>query len=219
MSIREKPYRLERNNTTGKYERVAVRGEQVRSTIMKAYGLKDEKEYRRFYDVMKNKAYTYNAFTKGDKVKSVQSLLYASAKSKIKYGNDYKPSKQMTLLQSMPAYSKSKGERVAGDRQSQSYKNVQSRFAASIARNMSGLINAHRGTDSNPSIVDQILKKYEDDPATKMQALIEYANKSKEWRRDSEGNYVKADNAFPLGSTAGSSGVTEFDFGGSLFKE
>lgn len=201
-------------------ERKTISDREARETIMKAYGLTDQKEYKRFYDMQRNKIYTYNAMV-GDngEIKSVQTFLLATAKSKLRYGNDYEPSEQAKLIQSLPAYSKSKGEKVAHLKQSRSYAHVNAVFKASIEKNMSAFIKAYSGTEKHPSIVDQINEKYKDDDAKRMKALSAYADTLKDVRKSEDGKIDMDYGSFPIGSTAGSAGISEFAYDDFFFKE
>lgn len=217
---RERAYKTVRNKETGAFERRAVSDKEIRETIMKAYGITDKKEFRKLYDITKNKIYTYNA-AKGKKaISSAQVFLYKEAKSRLTHGKDYKPSGQMKLLKSMQAYSKTKAKNVMGTKGSRQWKNVQEKFRKSIDANMKELIAAHSGTKEHPSIVDQINKKYEDDQAKRLEALSAYAESLKDFRKDEEDKYVKDDEApFTLGSVAGSPDITEFEYDNETFAQ
>ena len=217
MPSKERPYKLERNAQTGKMERKPISNTTVKETIMQAFGITNDKDYRRFFDTQKNKIYTYNTFNEKNKISSVQTFLYAQAKSRLKYGDEYKESKQVELVNKMPAYSKTKGKDVHDKLHSQANKNVQSQFAASIARNMQGFINAHTGTKENPSVLDKIREKYKDDPAKLLGAMTAYAETLKDYKKDAQGNFVKGGGGFALGSTAGSVSATKFKYGEDEF--
>ena len=217
---RERAYKTTRNKETGAFERKAVSDKEIRETIMKAYGITDKKEFRKLYDITKNKIYTYNA-AKGKKaIASAQVFLYKEAKSRLTHGKDYKPSSQMRIVKSMQAYSKTKAKNVLGAKESRQYKNVQEKFKKSIDENMKELIAAHTGTKGHPSIVDQINKKYEDDQAKRLEALSAYAETLKDFRKNEEGKYEMDDEApFTLGSVAGSPDITEFVYDNETFNQ
>ena len=214
-----KLYKMARNSETGRMEKTKVSNKEVKETIMKAFGIQSDAAYRRFYDLQKNKVYTYNSFNEKSKIKSVQGWLYSQAKSRNKYGADYAPSNQTKLVNAMPAYSKTKGSKTAMAKQSQAFKNVQSQFAASIAHNMQGFIKAYSGTKDKPSVLDKIREKYKDDPAKLMGAMTAFADSLKEMKKDARGNYVRGDSGFPLGSTAGSPSATKFKYGEDEFSQ
>jgi hypothetical protein len=216
---KERPHKLVKNKTSGKFDRVTVKDKEVRETIMKAYGLKDEKDYKKFYDVQRNKIYTYNSFV-GQKngIKSVQTHLYAVAKSKLKYGADYKPSKQQELLNAMPAYSKTKGAKIAASKGTRSFANVNNKFNEQINKTMGKFIEAHSGTKDHPSIVDQINEKYKDDGAKRMKALSAYADALKNTRRKEDGSIESDYGGFPVGASAGSDEIDVFEFEDLIFQ-
>lgn len=215
---RERAYKTVRNKETGAFERKPVTDKEIRDTIMKAYGLTDKNDFRKLYDITKNKIYTYNA-SKGTKaIASALVFLYKEAKSRLTHGKDYKPSSQMRLVNSMQAYSKTKAKNVMASEGSRQRKNVQEKYRKSIDENMKELIAAHSGTKEHPSIVDQINKKYEDDQAKRLDALSAYAESLKDFRKDEEGKYVEDDEApFTLGSVAGSPDITEFEYDNETF--
>ena len=217
---KERPHKLVKNKSSGKFDRVTVKDKEVRETIMKAYGLKDEKEYKKFYDVQRNKIYTYNSFV-GQKngIKSVQTHLYATAKSKLRYGADYKPSAQQQLLNAMPAYSKTKGAKIAASKSSRSYANVNAVYKQSIEKHMGKFIEAHKGTEDHPSIVDQINEKFKDDDAKRMKALASYADSLKGTRKKEDGSIESGYGDFPVGATAGSDEIDVFEFEDLIFTQ
>ncbi len=217
---KERPHKLVKNSKTGHFDRVTVKDKEVRETIMKAYGLKDEKEYKKFYDVQRNKIYTYNSFVgKDNSIKSVQTHLYATAKAKLKYGSDYKPSKQQELLSAMPAYSKTKGAKIATAKGSRSFANVNKKFDEQISKTMGKFIESHTGTEGHPSIVDQINEKYKDDAAKRMKALSAYADALKNTRRTEDGSIDADYGGFPAGAVAGSPDIDVFEFEDFLFQQ
>ena len=217
---KERPYKLVKNKETGHFQRKTISDREARETIMKAYGLKDQAEYKRFYDVQRNKVYTYNAMV-GEKneIKSVQTFLLGSAKSKLRYGQDYEPSEQMKLVQAMPAYSKSKGAKVAGAKSSRSYLNVNKMFKQSIEKNMSEFIKAFSGSPDKPTIVDKINEMYKDDDAKRMKALSAYADKIKEVKKSESGKIDADYGGYTIGASAGSQGISEFEYDNVTFRE
>ena len=225
MSKREnRPYKMVKDPISGEKRKVSVKDSEVKAKIMEAFNLKTDQEYRRFYDIQKNKVNTYNEFTKADKkdapkIQSVQSFLYSQAKSRLKYGQDYEPSAQTKLVNSMPAYSITKGRNVHEKMHSQQHKDVQMRFAASMLKNMEHFMAAYQGTEKNPSILDKIKEKYKDDPAKMMGAIAAYAESLKEVKKNAKGEYVKSESGFPLGSTAGSPSATKFKYGEDEFSQ
>lgn len=105
-------YRTRNGNT----EKVSNR--EMKKTIM-AVNKWTAEQYQKEYDLFKNRLRAYESYEKahGAKVakQSPAELLYKQAKSKKKYGSDYKPSNEMTTIQSFPAYSITRGRKLAKD--------------------------------------------------------------------------------------------------------
>lgn len=105
-------YRTRNGNT----EKVSNR--EMKRTIMTVNKWSAER-YQKEYDIFKNRLRSYESYQEahGAKVakQSPAELLYKQAKSKKKYGSDYKPSNEMTTIQSFPAYSIAKGRKLAKD--------------------------------------------------------------------------------------------------------
>ena len=105
-------YRTRNGNT----EKVSNR--EMKRTIM-AVNKWSAERYQKEYDLFKNRLRAYESYQEahGSKVtkQSPAELLYKTAKSKQKYGSDYKPSNAMTTIQSFPAYSITKGQKLAKD--------------------------------------------------------------------------------------------------------
>ena len=100
----------------GSTEKVSNR--EMKRTIMAANKWSAER-YQKEYDIFKNRRRAYESYQEahGSKVtkQSPAELLYKTAKSKQKYGRDHKPSNDMTAIQSFPAYSITKGRKLAKD--------------------------------------------------------------------------------------------------------
>ena len=77
---------------------------EVRAVIMEGYGLKTQREYEKFYDIMRNKLRVYQAAHSGD-MESARKFLYTTAKSRIKYGSEYEPSERTKRIFASPAIS------------------------------------------------------------------------------------------------------------------
>lgn len=105
-------YRTRNGNT----EKVSNR--EMKKTIMAANKWTAER-YQKEYDMFKNRLRAYESYQEahGAKVtkQSPAELLYKTAVSKKKYGREYKPSNEMTTIQSFPAYSITKGRKLAKD--------------------------------------------------------------------------------------------------------
>ena len=105
-------YRTRNGNT----EKVSNR--EMKKTIM-AVNKWTAERYQKEYDMFKNRLRAYESYQEahGSKVskQSPAELLYKQAKTKQKYGSDYKPSNEMTAIRSFPAYSITKGRKLAKD--------------------------------------------------------------------------------------------------------
>lgn len=105
-------YRTKNGNT----EKVSNR--EMKKTIM-AVNKWSAERYQKEYDMFKNRLRAYESYEEahGAKVtkQSPAELLYKQAKSKKKYGSDYKPSNEMATIQSFPAYSITMGRKLAKD--------------------------------------------------------------------------------------------------------
>lgn len=101
---------------------------QMRETIKSANQWTDE-QYRKQYDLFKNKLRFYEEVqrsrgVKGVETQSPQELLYKIAKAKQHYGSEYKPSQEVEQIMSVTAHSISKGRRVASATKSKAYLNA-----------------------------------------------------------------------------------------------
>lgn len=105
-------YRTRNGNT----EKVSNR--EIKKTIM-AVNKWTAERYQKEYDMFKNRLRAYESYEEAHEAKvkkqSPAELLYKQAKSKKKYGSKYKPSNEMTTIQSFPAYSITKGRKLAKD--------------------------------------------------------------------------------------------------------
>lgn len=91
---------------------------QKKKAIMKANDWTEE-QYRKQYDIFKNKLRAYESFRKAHgenvKVQSPQQVLYRQAKAKLRLGDQYQPSKEMERIQAFSAVSITKGRKLAQD--------------------------------------------------------------------------------------------------------
>ena len=116
-----------------------------KKVIMSANGW-TEQQYRNQYHLFKNKLRAYESMkiAHGVKVKiqSPSELLYAQAKSKLKYGSDYEPSAEMRQIQAMSAVSITKGRRLAADASSNYYKKRTREYEKRITSDFQALIDS-----------------------------------------------------------------------------
>ena len=91
---------------TIKGNRVKVTPTEAKTTIMRANGWTAE-QYKKQYDIFKNKLRAYEAFEgKFAKRQSAVELLYKQAKAKLREGADYQPSIKMQRIESFTSVSR-----------------------------------------------------------------------------------------------------------------
>lgn len=174
-------------------QQVPVKRSEIRRTIMQANDWTAD-EYRKQYDIFKNKLRFYEEMqrARGNKVEiqSPQEVLYWQAKAKLNYGAGYEPSQQMNEILSAPAYSISKGRRIATQTESAAFK----RAASSIVHaRFAGFIEHY---DKAKEIVEKI-----SDPIEQENALTALANYL--WLKYPD-RKKKPTEAIPSGDTYGS---------------
>ena len=135
-----------------------------------------EEQYRKQYDIFKNKLRFFEAVQRSRGVKeyekggeryrqSPQDVLYKIAKSKMRYGAEYEPSQEVEQIQAVTAHSITKGKRIAAAATSASYKNA---VRAIVNIRFNGFIDFY---DKAQEIVDTI-----SDPIKQEEALKAFAN-------------------------------------------
>lgn len=111
---------------------------QLRSVIMQANNWTEE-QYRKQYDIFKNKLRFYESVQASRGVKdyleggsrskqSPQELLYKIARAKLRFGEDYEPSQEIKQIESVTAHSITKGARIAKAASSKAYKSAVSKI-------------------------------------------------------------------------------------------
>ena len=159
---------------------------EVKQTIMKANNWTD-KEYRKKYDILKNKLRHYESYRASLGVKeqpqSVVELLYRQAKSKERYGSNYEPSKKMKQIESFSAVSITKGRQAVKraeniERENARYKlYIEERFKNLIEQNQTAREVMEAFTDSEGRISNPImLEKALSDLADKIHELEKTGN-------------------------------------------
>lgn len=107
---------------------------EMREVIMTANNW-TEAQYRKQYDIFKNKLRFYENVQASRGVKeylkggsrerqSPQELLYKIARSKLRYGDEYEPTQEVQQIEAVTAHSISKGKRIAEQAESRSYRNA-----------------------------------------------------------------------------------------------
>lgn len=176
---------------------------EVKEYIMKVNGWTAD-EYRKKYDIFKNKLKAYESFERSRGVKveaqSPVELLYKQAKAKQREGADYKPSQQMQRINEFSAVSITKGRQLA--QSSERYqRKVEERYNAFIEKRFGGLIEKN-------AQAQEIAEKIKD-PVKREKALADFADKLH--ARMDESKKTADDEAIPSGETAGSPD-TQIDF-------
>lgn len=156
-------------------ESVKVSAREAKATIMKANNWTSE-EYRKKYDIFKNKLRNYEAYQAAVTGKPVErqnvvEMLYKQAKSKMRYGANYEESAKMKQIKSFSAVSISQSRKQAQSSKyrakvSAAYTNyVSDRFKQFIADNKGAadIVEAFKdanGKVTNPVALEQALSDY-----------------------------------------------------------
>ena len=104
MTTLEPIYKNVRDPETNITRRVVMKPAEVKAVIMKGYGLKDTREYEKFYDIVRNRLRTYQALH-GGTLESPRKFLYTTAKSRIRFGESYMPSARTQSIMATPSIS------------------------------------------------------------------------------------------------------------------
>lgn len=184
-------------------ESVKVSAREAKATIMKANNWSAE-EYRKKYDIFKNKLRNYEAYQAAVTGKPVQrqnvvEMLYKQAKSKMRYGADYEESAKMKQIKSFSAVSMTQSRKQAQSAKyrakvSAAYTNyvVDERFSKFIDENEGAADIVEKFKDANGKVTN---------PVALEQALSDYANAVHKQERANEAN----------GETYGSDVVIDFN--------
>lgn len=163
-----------KNPKTGKFESVKISTRELKRTIMSANNWNEE-QYRKQYDIFKNKLRFYEEVQRsrglkdyqkgGDKEKqSPQELLYKIARAKQRYGKDYQPSQEVEEILAMTAHSISKGKNIAKQASGKSYNAAVSKV---VSIRFKGFVDFY---DKAAEIVEKIT-----DPVQQEAALVAFA--------------------------------------------
>ena len=187
---------------TEKGETKKLSPKAVRAKIMEVNNWSVE-EYRKNYDIFKNKLRNYEAYQEAITGKPVQrqsvaELLYRQAKSKERYGKYYEESMKMKQIKSFSAVSMSQSRKQV---QRASYREkITGRYTNYVVNErFEGFIKKNEGAQK---IVDAFTKNGKiENPVGLEQALSDYADKVDEMNGTTEIN----------GETYGSDSVIDFD--------
>ncbi len=202
MAKRPNLYRWTTKTTDGKSEAVKVplKAGEAKQLIMSVNKWTEE-QYRKQYDLFKNKLRAYESFKRAHgvevKEQSPLEMLYRQAKSKRLYGPNYEPSIKMRTIQSFSAVSITKGRQLA--KQTKSAYSM-ARGAAIEAANQAAFGQFIEKNDMAREIDSNI-----DDPVKKEAALAALAERLKAKKRP-DGQPI------PDGESYGSEGDAGSDF-------
>ena len=188
-----------RNGKTAK-----VTSDEMKRTIAKALGIKREDVDKKYY-IFRNKLRAYESFKKASgadvKPQSPLNLMYAQAKSMLRYGTSYKPSQQMKDIQSFSAVSITKGRELASAKGTYFHKHDREIGERAIS-NFAKFIDAHSKYLSG--YVDKF-RSGEMNSTDLINTLSAYADLAKEAMKDMGDEAEEGD--VPLGETYGSSDI------------
>jgi len=190
---------------------------EMRQTIMKANNWTAE-QYRKQYDIFKNKLRFYEEVQRSRGVKeyqaggekaqqSPQELLYKIARAKQRFGADYKPSQEVEYIQAVTAHSITKGRKIAAQASSKSYKAAVSKI---VNIRFKGFIDHY---DKANEIVEAISDPFKQEAA--LTALATYLHEKYPRPGRDKGAPKKKKGAFVQGETFGSGDADsgeDFDF-------
>lgn len=178
----------------------------VKEYVMKVRGWTSE-QYIKERDILKNKLRAYESLTRAQggsvESQSPSTLLYRQARAMKKHGADYKPSAQLRAIEATPAYSISKGRKVAKNAESAGYKRFNDRIEKQVKSDFANFINTHPQAQA-------IVKKYSGNGVKLKEALKTYSGQVKVASK----NGVPKDETSPeeFGEVAGSPDKVEFDY-------
>lgn len=178
----------------------------VKEYVMKVRGWTSE-QYIKERDILKNKLRAYESLTRAQggsvESQSPSTLLYKQARSMKKYGKDYKPTAQLRAIEATPAYSITKGRKVAKNTESAGYKRFNSRIEKQVKSDFSEFIKNHPQAQA-------IVEKYSGNGVKLKEALKSYANQVKAASK----NGVPSGGTTPevFGEVVGSPDKVEFDY-------
>lgn len=182
-----------------KGETVKVKPSEVKATIMRANNWTAD-QYKKQYDIFKNKLRAFEAFEGTGQRQSAVELLYKQARAKIREGAEYQPSIKMQRINAFTSVSSGKARKLL---ENQMYKSRrEATYSSATYKQFEGLIAKNAKAKE---IYDTIK-----DPVQREKALTDYANKLHA-KLDEEGK-TQENEAIPYGETFGSDNTIEFDY-------
>ena len=195
-------YKYVDDKKTGQKVQVRMTSREVKAEIMKQNGWTSE-QYRKQYDILKNKVRAYESFRRSQGIKeqpqNIVKMLYAEAKAKARYGEEYKPSQKLQQIKKFSAYSITKGRQLA---QQEKYQQRESaKYEAYVSKRFEGFIRDNAGAQriaqaiKNPVMLEKALSDYVD------KLNIQIAEDMKE----------SSQSGIPVNETYGSNDEVDFD--------
>lgn len=147
MATRQKYQRLTKTIIKdGEATQVSISSKEMKSTIAKAYGISLEAVDKKYY-LFRNRLRAYESFKRASGVdvtpQSPLNLMYKQAKSMLRHGADYKPSKEFEAINTFSAVSITKGEQLAKATNSRYYQKHQTAIGNLALKNFEKFISAH----------------------------------------------------------------------------
>lgn len=191
-----------------KGEEVNISSREMKKTIMDVNNW-NEAEYRKQYDIFKNKLRFYEEVQRSRGIKDVetqspQQLLYKISRAKKRYGDEYEPSQEVQQILAVSAHSISKGRKIASEAKGKSYKTAVSKI---VNIRFEGFTEFY---DKAKEILEKI-----DDPVKQEEALTEFANYLHRLypRKGKDKDAGKQDGTFADGEVYGSDANMTSDLG------
>lgn len=182
-----------------KGETVKVKPSEVKATIMKANNWTAD-QYKKQYDIFKNKLRAFEAFEGTGQRQSAVELLYKQARAKIREGAEYQPSIKMQRINAFTSVSSGKASKLLENEMYKSRR--EATYSSATYKQFEGLIAKNAKAKE---IYDNIK-----DPVQREKALTDYANKLH--AKIDEEDKVSENEAIPSGLTFGSKDEFEFDY-------
>lgn len=177
MATRQKYERLKKTIIKdGEPTQVSISSKEMKSTIAKAYGITLEEVDKKYY-LFRNRLRAYESFKResGAEVttQSPLNVMYKQAKSMLRHGADYKPSKEFEAINTFSAVSISKGESLAKATNSRYYKKHQAELGNLALSNFDKFIQAHTSAK-------ELVKAYREGKITGVQLQASLAQMAKD---------------------------------------
>lgn len=183
-----------------KGEAIKIKPSVVKATIMRANNWTAE-QYKKQYDIFKNKLRAFEAFEgKYANKQSAVELLYKQARAKIREGTEYQPSIKMQRIEAFTSVSSGKASKLLENAMYKSRR--EATYSSATAKQFEGFIAKNAKAKE---IYDSIK-----DPVAREHALTDYANKVH--AKMDETDKVTENEAVASGLTFGSNDEIEFDY-------